>query len=103
MYPPFAQMVRIVARGPVEPPVREFAAELGRLFTRELKQIDTPSRLLGPAPAPFAKLRGMHRYHLQLQALDGAKLRTMVRETLASVPKPDEIQWTADVDPLDML
>jgi primosomal protein N' (replication factor Y) len=103
LYPPFAEMIRIVVRGPVEAPVHEFAKELGRHFTRELKQIDTPSRLLGPAPAPFAKLRGMYRYHLQLQAIDGGKLRSMVREVMASIPRPDEIQWTADVDPLDML
>jgi primosomal protein N' (replication factor Y) len=103
LYPPFAEMIRIVVRGPVEAPVHEFAKELSRHFARELKQIDTPSRLLGPAPAPFAKLRGMYRYHLQLQAIDGAKLRTMVREIMATIPRPDEIQWTADVDPLDML
>jgi primosomal protein N' (replication factor Y) (superfamily II helicase) len=103
LYPPFAEMIRIVVRGPVEAPVHEFAKELGRHFARELKQIDTPSRLLGPAPAPLAKLRGMYRYHLQLQAIDGEKLRTMVRDVMAAIPRPDEIQWTADVDPLDML
>jgi primosomal protein N' (replication factor Y) len=103
LYPPFAEMVRLVVRGPVEAPVREFIAELGRHFTRELKQIDTQSRLLGPAPAPFAKLRGMYRYHLQLQAIDGAKLRAMVREVLAAIVCPNEIQWSVDVDPLDML
>ena len=48
LYPPFAEMIRIVVRGPVEAPVHEFAKELGRHFARELKQIDTPSRFSAP-------------------------------------------------------
>jgi primosomal protein N' (replication factor Y) (superfamily II helicase) len=103
LYPPFAEMVRIVVRGAVEEPLHAFAIELGRHFAREIKQLDTVARLLGPAPAPFAKLRGMYRYHLQLQATDGEQLRRMVREVMAAVECPDGIQWTADVDPLDML
>ena len=103
LYPPFAQMVRLVVRGPAEHAAREFAADLGERLKAAMKQIDTPWRMLGPAPAPIAKLRGMHRFHLQLQALDGPKLRSVVREVTADIPRPEGIQWTIDVDPLDML
>ena len=103
LYPPFGQMVRVVVRGPVEEVARQTAAELGRRLQAALKRLDTPWRLLGPAPAPIARLRGMHRFHLQLHALDGALLRAAVRDVMADVQRPDDVQWTVDVDPLDML
>ena len=103
LYPPFGEMVRIVVRGPVERQAQDFADALGERFKAALKGFDGPHRLLGPAPAPMAKLRGMYRFHLQLQAQNGPALRDLVRQVASEVPKPDEIQWIADVDPLEML
>jgi primosomal protein N' (replication factor Y) len=103
LYPPFAEMVRIVVRGPVERQAQQFAEALGERFKTALKGFDGPHRLLGPAPAPIAKLRGMHRFHLQLHAKDGPALRELVRQVSSEVARPEEIQWIADVDPLDML
>ena len=102
-YPPFADMIRIIVRGPVERVAQEFAADLGARFKRDLKQLTGPNRLLGPAPAPISKLRGLHRFHLQLQALEGAALREIVRRVQVEVPRPQDVQWIADVDPLEML
>jgi primosomal protein N' (replication factor Y) len=120
-YPPFASMVRLVIRGPQEPIVKQFAEYLGQRLagcpcvpaagaTSPLG--GTPSgggqaaprhRVLGPAPAPFAKLRGLYRYQIQLQGPDGEALRQAVREATANLQVPEHVQWIADVDPLDML
>ena len=60
-------------------------------------------RLLGPAAAPIAKLRGRYRFHVLLQATEKSILQAAVRHAENSLSIPDDVQWLADVDPLDML
>jgi primosomal protein N' (replication factor Y) len=60
-------------------------------------------RILGPAPAPIAKLRGKYRFQLQIQGLDAVALRAAIRRAQEELRPPDDVQWIADVDPLDML
>jgi primosomal protein N' (replication factor Y) len=101
LYPPFSSMIRIVVRGPEAGPAEEFARSVAdRLKERGWA---LPVRVLGPAPAPLSRLRGKFRFHLHMLSKDGAELRTAVRETLRALKSPKEVEWMADVDPLDML
>ena len=100
-YPPFGAMVRIIVRGDAVEPVSAWADHLGAALTEALE--GQPVRVMGPAPAPIAKLRGKHRYHLLLLGPDGEPLRAAVRDVMQRVKTPDDVQWIADVDPLDML
>jgi primosomal protein N' (replication factor Y) len=102
-YPPFTSMIRLVLRGPSEPQVSEFASQVVQRLTKAVEGQGTDTRVLGPAPAPFSKLRGMFRYQIQFQGPDAEKLRTAVRNIFQEVKPPDDVQWIADVDPLDML
>ncbi|HEY2881525.1 MAG TPA: primosomal protein N', partial [Pirellulales bacterium] len=80
-YPPAAAMIRIVVRGASNEQTKAFAQHLGdRLRTAlgcaasalQSSISDNPAvRVLGPAVAPIPRLRGEHRYHLQLQGPDG--------------------------------
>ncbi len=102
-YPPFGVMIRLVVRGPKEQFVTLFAQTLGQRLGESLERHAPGARLLGPAPAPFAKLRGHFRIQIQLQGPDGDALRAAVREATAGLEPPEEVQWIVDVDPLDML
>ncbi len=112
-YPPLTTMVRVVVRGSSHDQTRAFAQYLGERLRGAIEQIEkndgTTSaagggiRVLGPAAAPFAKLRGQHRFHLQLQGADGDKLRRVIRQAREGLVVPEEMFWAADVDPLDML
>ena len=102
-YPPFASMIRLVVRGPGEKVTGEFATRLAELLAAAAEKHQAQARLLGPAPAPFAKLRGKYRFQIQIQGRDGDKLRSAVREATADLKPPEDVQWIADVDPLDML
>jgi len=101
-YPPYAEMIRIIVRGPQERTTQAFAAAIGEHCSKSLAGVDKV-RVLGPAPAPIAKLRGKYRFQLQLQGTDGAQLRAAVLAAQAALKPPEEVQWIADVDPLDML
>jgi primosomal protein N' (replication factor Y) len=102
-YPPFSSMVRIVVRGPVEEAAKEYAGEAAAGLRAALERGEGHARVLGPAPAPFSKLRGKYRFQIQLQGPDGDELRRAVVEATAKMKPLDEVQWIADVDPLDML
>ncbi len=99
-YPPFASMVRIVVRGESNIKARALADEIGqRLRAKAADGV----RVLGPAPAPMTKLRGQYRYQIQLQAVDGEHLRSVVRAATADLKLPEGLVWTVDVDPWDMM
>ena len=113
-YPPFASMVRMVIRGGSREASRALADEIGRRLRARLddaaaRGAETESgavaavRILGPAPAPMARLRGTHRYQIQLQSADGALLRSLVREATSGLKLPEGVGWVADVDPIDMM
>ncbi len=102
-YPPFTSMIRLVIRGPSESLVADFAAQAAQRLTSALAGQGATTRVLGPAPAPFSKLRGKFRYQIQTQSPDSDLLRAAVRDLLAQLKPPDDVQWIADVDPLDML
>ncbi|MCO6458134.1 MAG: primosomal protein N' [Pirellulaceae bacterium] len=101
-YPPVSAMIRIIARGPRERAVEQFAELMGQRLRDALASAAPDHRLLGPAPAPVAKLRRRYRFHMLLIGPRIAALQQAVRSVSGQLPTDDEIQWVADVDPLDM-
>jgi primosomal protein N' (replication factor Y) len=102
-YPPFASMIRIVVRGDRESATKAFSEEIARQLRDHAKTAPTAVRILGPAPAPMAKLRGNFRYQVQLHSTDGQLLRDSVRQVTAQLKDPEGVAWIVDVDPLDMM
>ncbi|MGA2253473.1 MAG: primosomal protein N' [Thermoguttaceae bacterium] len=102
-YPPFAAMIRLVIRGESEAVTKEFALWLGRSVFTALEARQAQARVLGPAPAPTPRIRGKYRFQIQIQGPDGDKLRAAVREVENHVSAPADVEWIADVDPLNML
>ncbi|HZZ70740.1 MAG TPA: primosomal protein N' [Pirellulales bacterium] len=102
-YPPFGSMVRLIVRGPSFELAQLFVGQVAAALRADFARQGDGFRVLGPAPAPVGKLRGLFRFHIQLQSGDGAALRTTVRRVMAELKEPKDVQWTVDVDPLDML
>jgi primosomal protein N' (replication factor Y) len=102
-YPPFSAMIRLVVRGPVEAVAAEFSRFVAGRLEAALKEGEADARVLGPAPCPFARLRGKYRFQIQTQGADGERLRAAVAAATADLEPPDDVQWIVDVDPVDML
>jgi primosomal protein N' (replication factor Y) len=96
-------MIRLVVRGPQEVTTEQFAEHIAGLVRESANEREFTCRVLGPAPAPIAKLRGQFRFHTLVLAEDGEQLRGLVREITQDLKSPEGVQWMADVDPLDML
>jgi primosomal protein N' (replication factor Y) len=90
-------------RAPIEQFADEFARQIAKTLRGAIDERGLGARLLGPAPAPFAKLRGLFRFHLVVLADSGEELRKMVQEATAPLKPPEEVQWIVDVDPMEML
>jgi primosomal protein N' (replication factor Y) (superfamily II helicase) len=102
LYPPYGSIVRIVVRSADERAAGDWAAHVAAAIRREAA--GTPAiRVLGPAPAPIARLRDRFRWHLQVHGPDGQALRELVGRATAPLRTPDDVAWIIDVDPVDML
>jgi primosomal protein N' (replication factor Y) len=100
--PPYYHFARVIVRGQRESAVRE----LSLLMADKLREAGTNSEqtvhILGPAPAPVAKLKSHYRYHFQLAAESLAAIQTLWRKIHAELPQAPEVEYTIDVDPLNM-
>ena len=105
-YPPFGHMARLVLRGANVDQVRLWAEETCRRIQQQLQATgaaEQGGRVLGPAPAPLARLREQYRFHLQVLAPETVPLWDLVAESLAGLEPPPEVQLAVDIDPVNML
>jgi primosomal protein N' (replication factor Y) len=105
-YPPFCRLVSLRIDGPkaddVEAKARALAHGLRAQLARNAKwreQIE----VLGPAPAPIAKLRGRYRWQLLLKGKQSAALLELAGRARALWPRSRAGRLHVDVDPYSML
>jgi primosomal protein N' (replication factor Y) len=100
-FPPFARLTTVRLSGNSEPRTRgaaERAAALARRMVAQGERLD----VLGPAPAPIARIRGKHRWQVLLRAADHGPLHRVARALQAS-HEVAGVQLAVDVDPVALL
>ncbi len=97
-WPPFGRLAALVLSGRDEQLVDRFAVALARAAPRA-----EGVRVLGPAPAPFAVLRGRHRRRLLMKTSRSINLQSLLRHWLAGVKLPGTVRLQVDVDPYSFL
>ncbi|MFZ5816718.1 MAG: primosomal protein N' [Bacillota bacterium] len=102
-YPPFAHMIHLVVSGEAEEAVAATAQAIQQL----LVQHRFSGTILGPGPAPLAKLRGRHRHHLVLKGDSVTEMARQVRAAFAASAgrwrASKDVSLSVDVDPLSIL
>ncbi|HEY1406984.1 MAG TPA: primosomal protein N' [Spirochaetota bacterium] len=99
-YPPFSRLARFLLRGADEKKVIEGADRVAELVQKSAK--GHPAIILGPSPAPLARIGGNHRHHLIVKARDGNLLRSIARAAYEGYGRSDPY-LEIDIDPFDML
>jgi primosomal protein N' (replication factor Y) (superfamily II helicase) len=108
-YPPFGRLASLVVSGEDRHESEAYARALARAAPKvEGAKSDAAMgdevRVLGPAEAPLALIRGRHRLRLLVKAPRAFDLSAYLRDWLAAGPKPKgSIKLEIDIDPQSFL
>jgi primosomal protein N' (replication factor Y) (superfamily II helicase) len=98
-YPPFGRLASLVVSAPERPTAESYARRLAAISPRA-----DDVRVLGPAEAPLAVVRGRHRFRLLVKSPRAFDLSAYLREWLAAAPKrKSNLKLDIDVDPQSFL
>ncbi len=96
--PPYGRLAALIVSG-ADAAAVEAAANALALTAPKAEGV----RVLGPAPAPLALLRGRHRRRLLLHATRAVKVSPIVRGWLAATRIPGSVRVQVDIDPYSFL
>ncbi len=92
--PPYGRLAGIIVSGRDEAQVMEAARALGRSAPQ-----GPGIRTLGPAEAPFYRLRGKYRRRLLVRADKNINIQKSIAAWIAGVKHPSTVRIQVDVDP----
>ena len=100
-YPPFQHLVHLRLDGADADKVARSARDLAR----DLRRREAPGtvEILGPAPAPIARLRNRYRWQILLKGANRPALLAASRRAVALMPRGRAVRVHVDVDPYNML
>ena len=104
-YPPYSRMVLLRIEGTRQASTEGLAAAAGRSL-RELARKTDGLIVRGPAPSPIERIKGRHRYQIQIRSADGKLARhaaARARAAFRERARVEEIRLLVDVDPVEML
>jgi primosomal protein N' (replication factor Y) len=103
-YPPYSRLVAVRCDAADEDEARSVATLLGDLARAHPAALSDRVTVLGPAPAPIARIRARYRFRLLMRSADRAALRA-VAETLVQRIEAGigAARASVDVDPYSML
>lgn len=103
-YPPFVALASLLVHGEDLTRVQATAAEVRRALdaANQARYV----RILGPAPAPLARLRGEHRIQILLKSRSRPRMRALIEMALgeaASIPGCDVGSINVEIDPVNLM
>jgi primosomal protein N' (replication factor Y) len=100
-YPPFAHLVSVRVHAGAESDARRITQHLADTARRHAAVREGAVQILGPAPAPLARLRGRYHYRLLLKSADRKLLRSVAALLAARIDQGlPPAHATLDIDPL---
>jgi len=98
-YPPFGRLASLLISAPDRASAESYGRRLLAVAPRS-----SQVRILGPAEAPLAVVRGRHRFRLLVKAPRGFDLSSHLRAWLAAAPRhKSNLKLEVDVDPQSFL
>jgi primosomal protein N' (replication factor Y) len=98
-YPPFGRLASLIISAGDRPTAEGYARKLAAIAP-----IDERIKVLGPAEAPLAVIKGRYRFRLLVKSARGVDLSSYLREWLAAGAKTTgNLKLEVDVDPQSFL
>ncbi len=104
-YPPFGKLAYAVVSGPDQERTEETARELAESVRQSLVRGQEPAvAVLGPAPAPLARLRDRYRFQILVKGVDAQAVWNAGRFLSERIGRlSGDISASVDVNPMNML
>ncbi len=97
-WPPFGRLTALIVSAERAADAEHTARALARVAPHGSGVV-----MLGPAPAPLARLRGRHRWRLLLKTRRELAVQPLLRAWLARVSVPRAVRVLVDVDPVSFV
>ncbi len=97
-WPPYGRLAALILSGPNEADV---VAHARALASRAPRGADFT--VLGPAPAPYVRLRGRFRHRFLVRARRNIDIQGLIRAWLGQVPEKSSVRVAVDIDPYSFL
>ena len=103
-YPPYSRLVAVRCDAAGEDEARSVATMLGDLARAHPAALSDRVTVLGPAPAPIARIRARYRFRLLMRSADRAALRAVAESLVQRIEAGiGAARASVDVDPYSML
>ncbi len=111
-YPPYERLARIVLRGKNDQDVKKKSMDIAEKLREAIRltagvaQSDRHKykvEVLGPAPAPIARVKDNFRWHLIVKADNSENLSTILKNIESENRHSKKVQMMIDVDPYALL
>ena len=105
-YPPFSHFARILLKGTSDSSTMKSADELTSILNAFQEAHFPDLEVMGPAPAPLARIKNYYRWQILLKAVDPVHIKELVKMAFTRLPSQitkDEVAVTVDMDPMSIL
>ncbi len=99
LYPPFCRLVRVGVSGEKDDQVARLAEEIGQRCRYHLPGV----LILGPAPCPVHRVRGLYRWHLLLKGKAVQDMALASRKILDDLITGTDFRSLVDPDPQSLM
>ena len=100
--PPYGRLGALIIQSSNLVALENFVKELTSKIPKTHKNKDRID-ILGPAPAPIAKLRGFYRYRFLIKGKGEVRLQSFIKEWLSNIKVDRAIRIKIDIDPYNFL
>lgn len=101
-YPPFCDIIYIMASGEDEAAVKAKIEEIGKTVEKKMGDVEIFSKV-GPAPAPIAKIKNNFRYRILLKCRDAEVAHGLLCGIYEEHEKSkSDVYLTIDINPINM-
>jgi primosomal protein N' (replication factor Y) len=104
-YPPEVDLARLVLSATGERMAADAAVTVGEWLGQVIAAQRLPVEVVGPAPAPLARIKGRWRWHLLLRSREAGRLGALLRYAARRAPhaRAGPVRLIMDRDPVSLL
>lgn len=102
-YPPYTRLLRIVCSSADNSLAENFARSIREAIVQCQNQHGLTLRILGPTPAPIARIKTLWRWHLLVKAQSAVQLNRVVRDLAPSRAQSKKVRVVFDMDPQELM